>query len=109
MVGLASDIPATRKAAGFVGHNAIKGCVQCLKWFLKVGDHTNYAGFDREKWTLRTHVEHTEQAHRAVLANTLAERKAVEKEYGAKYSVFLNYLIMIQSDLQQLILCIMFS
>ena len=88
MVGLASDIPATRKAAGFVGHNAIKGCSRCLKSFPKVGDHTDYAGFDREKWTLRTHAEHTEQARRAVMANTLAERKAVEKEYGAKYSVF---------------------
>ena len=88
MVGLASDIPATRKAAGFVGHNAIKGCSRCLKSFPKVVDHTDYAGFDREKWTLRTHAEHTERARRAVMANTLAERKAVEKEYGAKYSVF---------------------
>jgi len=30
MIGLASDIPATRKAAGFVGHNATKGCSWCL-------------------------------------------------------------------------------
>ena len=88
VVGLASDIPATRKAAGFVGHNAIKVCSQCLKSVPKVGDHTDYAGFDKEKWTLRTHAEHIKQSRRAVLANTLAERKAVEKEYGAKYSVF---------------------
>ena len=26
-----SDVPATRKAAGFVGHNSIKGCSRCLK------------------------------------------------------------------------------
>ena len=88
MVGLASDIPATRKTAGFVGHNAIKGCSRFLKLFPKGGDHTDYASFDREKWTLRTHAEHTKQPHRTVLANTLAERKAVEKENGAKYSVF---------------------
>ena len=37
---------------------------------------------------MKIHAEHIKQAHRAVLANTLAERKAVEKEYGAKYSLF---------------------
>ena len=52
MIGLASDIPATRKAAGFVGHNAIKGCSRCLKSFPKIGDHTDYSGFDRENWIL---------------------------------------------------------
>ena len=62
MIGLASDIPATRKAAEFVGHNAIKGCSRCLKSFPKVGDHTDYASFDREKSKLRTHVEYAEQA-----------------------------------------------
>lgn len=33
MVCLSSDIPATRKAAGFVGHNATKACSRCLKTF----------------------------------------------------------------------------
>ena len=28
-----SDLPATRKAAGFVGHKSIKGCSRCLKHF----------------------------------------------------------------------------
>jgi len=36
---------------------------------------------------LRTHAQHTEQAHRAAMANTLTARKAIEKEYGAKYSI----------------------
>ena len=88
MIGLASDIPATRKVAGFVGHSAIKGCSRCLKSFPKVGDHTDYSGFDRENWTPRTHTQHVEQARRAVMATTITARKAIEKEYGAKYSVF---------------------
>lgn len=29
----ASDIPATRKLCGFVGHGALKGCSRCLKSF----------------------------------------------------------------------------
>ena len=36
MVGLASDIPTTRKAAEYVGHDAIKGCSWCLSHFLKL-------------------------------------------------------------------------
>ena len=72
---MALDIPATRKAAGFVGHNSIKGCSRRLKSFPKVGDHTDYASFDREKWTLRTHAEHTEQARIAVLAFKYISRK----------------------------------
>lgn len=35
LMGLSSDIPATRKAAGFVGHNASKTCSRCLKHFFK--------------------------------------------------------------------------
>ena len=88
MIGLASDIPATRKTAGFVGHNATKACSRCLKSFPKVDNHTDYSGFDRENWELRTHTQHTEQARNAAMADTMAARKAIEKEYGAKYSIF---------------------
>ena len=45
LVGLSSYIPASRKAAGYLGHMARKGCSRCLKEFPKVGDSTNYLGF----------------------------------------------------------------
>ena len=38
LVCLSSDIPATRKEAGFVGHNAFKACSHCLKHFPCVDD-----------------------------------------------------------------------
>ena len=28
-----SDVPATRKVGGFVGHGALKGCSYCLRSF----------------------------------------------------------------------------
>ena len=38
LVCQSSDIPATRKATGFLGHKANKVCSRCLKTFPKVGD-----------------------------------------------------------------------
>lgn len=35
LVCISSDIPATRKVAGFMGHNALKGCSRCLSPFLQ--------------------------------------------------------------------------
>jgi len=57
---LSSDIPATRKAAGFVGHNAVKACSRCLKNFPRVNDHTDCSGFNRELWPPRTYSIHCE-------------------------------------------------
>ena len=34
LVCFSSDLPATRKAAGFVGHKSLKGCSRCLKSFI---------------------------------------------------------------------------
>ena len=87
IAGLSSDIPATRKAAGFVGHNATKACSRCLKNFPKVGDHVYFCGFDRETWDLRSHDIHCYQARKTLTAHTKAARKAIEKESGARYSI----------------------
>ena len=61
---LSSDIPATRKVAGFVGHNAHKACSRCLKPFPRVGDHTDCSGFDRDTWPKRSHAIHCEYARK---------------------------------------------
>lgn len=50
---LACDIPASRKAAGFVGHSARLGCSKCKKEFQTVGGFggkVDYSGFTREDW-----------------------------------------------------------
>lgn len=87
LIGLSSDILATRKAGGFVGHNATKACSRCLKDFHRVNDHVDCSGFNRDSWIRRSHSLHCLQARRALTAQTQAARKEIEKEYGARYSV----------------------
>lgn len=106
MVGLSSDIPATRKAAGFVGHNATKACSRCFKSFPKIGDRVIFSGFERETWEPRSHESHYYQAYRTIRAQTKSEMKDIEKESGARYSIFLSYLITMPYDLLILIQCI---
>ena len=88
LVCIASDIPATRKAAGFVGHNGLKGCSRCLKSFTTDSNHlTDYSGYNRDSWTKRTNEAHREHAYRELRAKTKAEKKSIERKYGARYSV----------------------
>ena len=84
---LSSDIPATRKAAGFVGHNARKACSRCLKNFERVDDHLICGGFDRSTWPQRTHVVHCKEAYKAFTSPTKIARKKIEKEFESRYSV----------------------
>ena len=54
-----SHLPATRKAAGFVGHKGIKGCSRCLKTFTTNSESiTDYSGYDRDSWVRRTNELH---------------------------------------------------
>ena len=87
MVGLSSDIPATRKAGGFVGHKATKACSRCLKDFHRINDHVDCSGFDRDSWITRSYATHCTQAQKAQAASTKTARKQIEKESGARYSI----------------------
>ena len=58
-----SDIPATRKLGGFVGHQATKGCSKCTlsfptENFGKKPDHSN---FNRSEWENRSNDKHREE------------------------------------------------
>ena len=88
-VGLAADILASRKAAGFCGHAALKGCSRCLKSFVtkRFGDKPNYGGFNVSEWPKRCHRTHTLYGYKVLSASTKQERKRLEREYGARYSV----------------------
>ena len=66
---LSSDIPATRKAAGFVGHNARKACSRCLKNFERVDDHlkdlTEVHGLkEHMQFIVRKHTKHSHHQQR---------------------------------------------
>lgn len=69
-----SDIPATRKVGGFVGHSARKGCSRCLKNF-PVSSFGDYSGFDTTTWPRRSLAEHKTKALEWKHAKTLSGRQ----------------------------------
>ena len=80
LLGVACDMPAGRKAAGFLGHSAHLGCTKCYKVF----------GFDREMWKIRINSDH--RAHIQEIQNypILTVRNSLESKYGCRYSVLLD-------------------
>ncbi|XP_016346834.1 uncharacterized protein LOC107692355 isoform X2 [Sinocyclocheilus anshuiensis] len=85
---LASDIPASRKCGGFVGHGAYRGCHKCLKTFSKkeFGAKMDYSGFDRSSWESRISKDHIHYAGLSKRAKTKAEQIRIEHDYGARWS-----------------------
>ena len=86
------DSPATRKVAGFVAHNAVKGCYKCMKSFptASFGEKPDYSGFDSENWIPREHSDcrHIGMQHRH--ARTAKERSDLERRYGVRYTALLT-------------------
>ena len=53
------DLPACKKVCGFLGHTAKHGCHKCMKTFESVSfGQTDYSGFDRNNWPLRSGQQH---------------------------------------------------
>ena len=88
----ASDIPATRKLGGFVGHGSLKGCSRCLKNFptAHFGEKPDYRGFDRSCWPKRCLGDHKLQGMNWKHANTLKKRQDIEHEYGVRFTELLR-------------------
>lgn len=87
-----SDIPATRKVAGFVGHGAIKGCSRCLKDFptAAFGDKADYSGFNVEEWPERRVQDHKSKGMEWKHAKTQSQRNSIEREHGVRYTELLR-------------------
>ncbi|XP_078670900.1 uncharacterized protein LOC144911017 isoform X2 [Branchiostoma floridae x Branchiostoma belcheri] len=82
----AADIPAARKLCGFLGHAANIGCSKCKKYFEKIAKKTNYSGFDRENWTLRSDAQHRREGLEINQCDNVTRKKALEKTYGTRYT-----------------------
>ena len=89
---ISCDIPALRKVAGFVGHNATRGCTRCLKEFscTSFGEKLNYGGFNMDEWEGRNHALHYWYALKHKAATTVEMRKDIEKNTGVRYSPLVN-------------------
>lgn len=63
-----SDIPATRKLGGFVGHHATKGCSKCLLSFPteNFGEKPDHSNFNHSEWESRRNGKYREIAAKYV-------------------------------------------
>lgn len=85
------DMPASRKVSGFLGHNATLGCTKCLKKFPTVTfGHTDYSGYDREKWKFLTGELHRQSCQLIMKETTKSNIQKRESEHGARYSILLS-------------------
>ena len=86
----ASDIPATRKLCGFVGHSASLGCSKCLKKFPSITvagtKRRDYSGYDKQIWPVRDLKVHLEKSEEYKKAKTQSEQIAIAKDFGVRYS-----------------------
>ena len=90
VLGVGCDIPAARKACGFLGHSAKLGCSKCFKEFPGTVGNMNYSGFDRSRWVLRTDVEHRQRVKVIQECKTKTDQAKKESQVGCRYSVLLD-------------------
>ena len=83
------DVPAARKIGGFVGHRGRRSCTECFKEFptQQFGDYPDYSGFIKSEWEPRLHAVHVWYAKQQKKANTESQRKEIESDFGARYSL----------------------
>lgn len=86
---MSSDIPATSKCGGFIGHTAKKGCSKCFKKFPRAsfGDKPDFSGFDREIWEQQSNEDHRAATEKVCQAKTPSDAQKFASSSGAHYSV----------------------
>ena len=90
LLSVACDLPAGRKACGFLSYTAHLGCSRCLKRFTGGVGEVDYSGFDRQNWPLRTGADHKAKAESLLSCTTKTELKQTESRTGCRYSVLLK-------------------
>lgn len=84
---VACDIPAARKVAGFLSHNANRGCSKCLKVFPGGFGNKDYSGFNRSQWVDRTDDDHQQKCDELKACKTQEQLNSLQTEYGIRLSV----------------------
>lgn len=90
LIGVPCDMPAGRKACGFLGHGASLGCTKCYKSFPGTVGNMDYSGFNMDQWELRTNSAHRNNIEDIKKAKTKTERNQLESHFGCRYSVLLQ-------------------
>ena len=88
------DLPATRKVCGFTSFSSLQGCSKCMKKFPceAFGTKSDYSGYEKETWVMRTHDVHLQQVSTFDNARTASDHQQNERKYGVRYSELLKDL-----------------
>lgn len=84
------DISASRKVVGFLAHRAAFGCNKCFKQFTTTASQTNYSGFERQSWLMRSNEQHRRDCKWLERAKTKNSLKKAEARYGVRNLVWLS-------------------
>lgn len=84
LIPLVADVPAVRKTAGYVGHNANILCSFCQL------TKDSLSNFNRETWPRRTAEQHRYIAECWLHAPNSDTRKEITKAYGIRWSELLR-------------------
>ena len=90
LICVSSDMPASTKACGFLGHMANLGCSKCKKKFSGGFGNRDYSGFDICNWPERNMADHRKSVDLILKAKTKTERNQLEGKYGCRYTVLLD-------------------
>ena len=106
LICTACDIPVSRKVSGFLGHNALRGCLRCLKPFptTSFGDKPDYTGFDRVLWESPSNESHRLHSIKRVIR--LRSRNILNVNMAADIQYCLSYLTMMSLECVSSIQCI---
>ena len=88
LIGIACDVPATRKVCGFTACTSTQGCSKCMKTFpcASFGEKLDFSGYDRSSWLERTLKLHSEAIFALQNATCQSKKDEVEKQFGVRYS-----------------------
>ena len=85
------DLPAGRKACGFLSYTANLGCSRCYCNFgTGIVGKRDYSGFDRDNWSLRSNEKHRDDVKSTLTCSSKSAREKKESEVGCRYSCLLQ-------------------
>ena len=85
------DLPTSKKVCGFLSHDAKYGCHKCKKTFETiVFGQTDYSGYNRDNWPVRTANQHRLDCNDILKENTISGIHSKESEVGCRFSILLH-------------------
>ena len=90
LLGVACDLPAARKACGFLSFSANLGCSRCFQTFSSGFGKNDYSNFDREKWVLCSNDRHRLDVKKTLKCANKSQRAKLESKLGCRYSILLE-------------------